>query len=76
MLSFMIKFHRYHDGDSRLSKPEYVLASDFAQAHVMAQHILTGLRGADKIATYKIAIIEVQGLRAKQAEGLEMFDIS
>lgn len=75
MLSFKITFHRYSDGDSLFSSPEFVLADNFAQAHVMAQHILTGLRAADTKSQFIIASIETHGLHGKESNGIGMFGV-
>lgn len=74
MHTYKIHFHRYHNGDARVSRAEFVQATNFAEAHKTAEAILMGLRGADAQAIFSIVSIESRNFLGKQCNGARMFE--
>lgn len=73
-MQYRIRFHRYRNGQSRLSAPVWHNAVSFRAAVDYAEGMLYGMEQADPDSRFVIADIVAWGLRGEECDGAHLFE--
>lgn len=65
-MQFKVTFHRYRNGESRISAARFINVEDFHAASATAHLMALAMRDADPEGDFKIAEIATVGFRGKQ----------
>jgi hypothetical protein len=66
MMQFKVQFHRYGNGQSRLSAPRFIHAEDFHAATLQAGLMRSAMGEVDLANSYVVASVETVGLRGDE----------
>lgn len=63
MMQFKVTFHRYRNGESRLSAPSFIQADSFSDATTRAMLMRSAMAEVDLSSVFLVASIDTVGLR-------------
>lgn len=71
---YRVNFHRYINGQSRISTDQFVTAQTLTDAVAITDQMLKAMRGVDPKAHFTVARVEQTGLQGEPCHGASMFE--